>query len=67
MIDYIMKTQNRKAALMLDKVDFRPQNVSGVRYTTHQEDRATPNVCSPKNGISKVEQKLTDVKGEMDP
>ena len=51
MIDYIMKTQNRKAALMLDKVDFRPQNVSGVRYTTHQEDRATPNVCSPKNGI----------------
>ena len=52
---------------MLDKVDFRPQNVSGMRYTTHQEDRATPNVYSPKNGISKVEQKLIDVKGEMDP
>ena len=67
MIDYIMKTQTRKAALMLDKVDFRPQKVSGVRNTTHQEDRATPHVYSPKNGISKVEQKLIDVKGEMDP
>lgn len=62
-----MKAQNRKAVLMLDKVDFRPQNVSRVRNTTSQEDRANPNVYSPKNGISKVKQKLTDVKGEMNP
>lgn len=61
-----MKAQNRKAALMLDKVDFRPQNVPRVRNTT-KEDRATPNVYSPKNGISKVKQKLIDVKGEVNP